>query len=112
MITACPYCGKKLKIKDKHAGKRGTCPSCRHLFIIPPPSAEPPEEKHTPQKTHDVSPSQPPVPQTAKQSASSSSPSGAAFASILMNRLYILIGFVVVAGLALMLVGTWMNRKN
>ena len=50
--------------------------------------------------------------QSDKQSASSSSPSGAAFASILMNRLYILIGFVVVAGLALMLVGTWMNRKN
>ena len=67
MITACPYCGKKLKIKDKHAGKRGTCPSCRHLFIIQPPSAEPPEEIHTPQKTHDVSPSQPPAPQTAKQ---------------------------------------------
>jgi LysM repeat protein len=39
------------------------------------------------------------------------SQTGAVSPSIQMDQLYILIGFVVVAGLALMLVGTWMNRK-
>ena len=70
MITTCPYCGKKLKVKDNLAGKKGACPSCRQIFIIPPTSIEPPKEKETPQTTPEVSPPQPPVPQTAKQPAS------------------------------------------
>lgn len=62
MITTCPYCGKRLKVNDNLAGKRGTCPSCRHIFIIPVTSTETIEKKETPQTTPGVSPSQAPVP--------------------------------------------------
>jgi DNA-directed RNA polymerase subunit RPC12/RpoP len=31
----CHNCGKKLKIHEKHSGKRGTCPKCKTKNIIP-----------------------------------------------------------------------------
>lgn len=46
MITTCPYCGKKLKVNDNLAGKRGTCPACKHIFIIP--ALEGPKEANIP----------------------------------------------------------------
>ena len=28
-------CGKALRVKDEHAGKRGKCPACGQVFVIP-----------------------------------------------------------------------------
>jgi hypothetical protein len=58
----CPHCGKEVSAGDEHAGKKGRCPGCRQLFLIPitraaaavkpAPSAErrtaPDEEKEAP----------------------------------------------------------------
>lgn len=31
----CSGCGKKIKVSEKHAGKKGKCPVCKNLVIIP-----------------------------------------------------------------------------
>ena len=33
-------CGKTLKVSDEHAGKRGKCPSCGNIILIPEPEQE------------------------------------------------------------------------
>ncbi|HMP72687.1 MAG TPA: hypothetical protein PKE55_05425 [Kiritimatiellia bacterium] len=32
---SCAYCGQKLWVRDKDAGKRGNCPQCRKTFFLP-----------------------------------------------------------------------------
>lgn len=39
MILNCPECGKKLRVRDELAGKRGKCPGCGELFVIPAPES-------------------------------------------------------------------------
>src|SRR5258708_5606225 len=36
----CPGCGKKLKIPDSSAGKRGRCPNCGGNIEVPMPSED------------------------------------------------------------------------
>jgi hypothetical protein len=36
---ACPHCGKEVSAADDHAGKKGRCPRCREVFVIPSPRA-------------------------------------------------------------------------
>ncbi|MGA1530483.1 MAG: hypothetical protein ACO398_07010 [Kiritimatiellia bacterium] len=31
----CTYCGQKLWVRDRDAGRRGNCPKCRKTFFIP-----------------------------------------------------------------------------
>lgn len=35
----CAKCGKTLNIPDQFAGKKGKCPGCQEMLIIPPPPA-------------------------------------------------------------------------
>lgn len=35
MKLACPQCGKLLEVPDASAGKRGKCPACQTVFLIP-----------------------------------------------------------------------------
>jgi hypothetical protein len=35
---ACPGCGKKLRAKDKHAGRRTKCPACGRAIEVPVPA--------------------------------------------------------------------------
>jgi DNA-directed RNA polymerase subunit RPC12/RpoP len=32
---SCSYCGQKLWVRDRDAGRRGNCPKCRKTFFIP-----------------------------------------------------------------------------
>jgi len=32
----CKNCGQKIKVQEKFAGKKGKCPKCKHLIVIPP----------------------------------------------------------------------------
>ncbi len=32
---SCTYCGQKLWVRDRDAGRRGNCPRCRKTFFIP-----------------------------------------------------------------------------
>lgn len=32
---SCTYCGQKLWVRDRDAGRRGSCPQCRKTFFIP-----------------------------------------------------------------------------
>jgi hypothetical protein len=32
---SCAYCGQKLWVRDRDAGKRGNCPQCRKTFFLP-----------------------------------------------------------------------------
>lgn len=59
MIARCPHCGKKLKINDKLAGKRGACPACKQAFTIPAVSAKLPIDQKTPQAPPPVPPAPP-----------------------------------------------------
>ena len=31
----CPNCSKKVSVADEHAGKRGKCPQCKQVMVIP-----------------------------------------------------------------------------
>ena len=31
----CEHCGRKITVRDQHAGKRGTCPECGTVIVIP-----------------------------------------------------------------------------
>lgn len=44
----CPGCGKALRVKDEFAGKRGNCPSCGAVLVVPAqtaPEAAPASER-------------------------------------------------------------------
>ncbi|HMO03861.1 MAG TPA: hypothetical protein PKC67_02760 [Kiritimatiellia bacterium] len=32
---SCSYCGQKLWVRDRDAGRRGNCPQCRKTFFVP-----------------------------------------------------------------------------
>jgi hypothetical protein len=32
---SCTYCGQKLWVRDRDAGRRGNCPQCRKTFFVP-----------------------------------------------------------------------------
>lgn len=40
MKLACPRCGQLLELPDASAGKRGKCPACQAVFLIPDSGAE------------------------------------------------------------------------
>jgi hypothetical protein len=42
-ITVACNCGKRFRVRDEHAGKRGKCPSCGAAVTIPAPGAEAPQ---------------------------------------------------------------------
>jgi len=45
MKLACPHCGKLLQVPETSAGKKGKCPACQTVFVIPEaPSEAPPAE--------------------------------------------------------------------
>lgn len=52
----CPHCGKDVSAGDEHAGKKGRCPGCKELFMIPggaaaaapKPAPAPAAERRTP----------------------------------------------------------------
>ena len=44
IIVTCAQCGKKLKVADSMGGKKGKCPACKAILIVPEAdSAAPPE---------------------------------------------------------------------
>jgi len=47
-ITVTCNCGKRFRVRNEHAGKRGRCPSCGAAVTIPAPGAEaPPSDGRT-----------------------------------------------------------------
>ncbi len=42
----CPNCSKKVTVADEHAGKRGKCPKCQQVVIIPSLKKEEPSPLH------------------------------------------------------------------
>ncbi len=40
----CPGCGKALTVKDEFAGKKGKCPSCGQIVLIPPSETVPEQD--------------------------------------------------------------------
>jgi hypothetical protein len=47
----CPHCGKEVSAGDEHAGKKGRCPGCKGMFVIPSAAAAKPApsaERRTP----------------------------------------------------------------
>ena len=56
MITSCPNCSKKLKVKDSLVGKQVVCPACKQAFKIPMKLGKPPGEQKVPGKTPPIPP--------------------------------------------------------
>ena len=59
---ACPNCGKSIQVKPELAGRKGKCPGCQSILVIPsassepnspvapaPPAAQPPARKRGPE---------------------------------------------------------------
>ncbi|MEZ6058100.1 MAG: zinc-ribbon domain-containing protein [Planctomycetaceae bacterium] len=48
LVTACPHCGTKLKLKAEYSGKKVRCPKCQEPFVVegatgsPRPQGKPP----------------------------------------------------------------------
>jgi biopolymer transport protein ExbB/TolQ/DNA-directed RNA polymerase subunit RPC12/RpoP len=40
----CPHCQKKLKVQNEAAGRKSTCPYCRHSIVIPEPPKDEADE--------------------------------------------------------------------
>ena len=38
----CPQCGKKLRVRDEQAGKKGKCPGCGNVLVVPSAPPGPP----------------------------------------------------------------------
>lgn len=41
---ACDFCGKQIRVPLIHAGKKGKCPQCKKIIIIPSPASSSPQE--------------------------------------------------------------------
>jgi len=41
MIEIACDCGKRIRVKDEHAGKKGKCPGCGNVVRIPMSEAKP-----------------------------------------------------------------------
>ncbi len=70
--TECPSCQSRFQVKEEHAGKRGKCPRCRSVFVLPSPpppvSDDPFDGELVP--IDDPPPSSSPTPlQTSKRTA-------------------------------------------
>ncbi|MBX9581090.1 MAG: hypothetical protein K2X87_12345, partial [Gemmataceae bacterium] len=50
----CAACPKTLKVPDRAAGRRGRCPGCGAVNVVPGPAAAPPEPE--PEPEHDPDP--------------------------------------------------------
>ena len=47
----CKNCGKKINAPEKHAGKKGKCPKCKAILVVPQPDNQIPDENKTGSKT-------------------------------------------------------------
>ena len=59
----CGHCKKVVNVKDEFAGKRGKCPHCQKIVLVPVPSARPPASAEKPAAP--APPKKPPAPTTA-----------------------------------------------
>ncbi|HNS20333.1 MAG TPA: DUF6263 family protein [Sedimentisphaerales bacterium] len=41
---ACGHCGRLISVDDRHAGKKGKCPQCKHVVVVPAVEEEPVEQ--------------------------------------------------------------------
>ena len=39
ITVTCEGCGKKLRVKDELAGRKGKCPACGTVLVIPQPAS-------------------------------------------------------------------------
>lgn len=47
----CKNCGKKINAPEKHAGKKGKCPKCKTILVVPQPDNPIPDNSKTGSKT-------------------------------------------------------------
>lgn len=108
ILVSCPHCGKRFNIKDRYAGKRGSCKNCGRILTVP----KQPEESEA--RGSGTGPSFATPPKSDHSSTSSDFSSSAASGGVkaprkeddselvLLNRSRILIlaliGVVIVAG--------------
>ena len=57
----CPACDATIRVKDDAAGKKGRCPKCRVLLLVPEPEAEPEPEDDEASSAEQESVSVPPL---------------------------------------------------
>jgi hypothetical protein len=50
---ACEYCGKQIHVSSIHAGKKGKCPQCKQLVVIPQLASPQPQDDEPIRLKHD-----------------------------------------------------------
>lgn len=58
----CPVCGAVIRVKDEAAGKKGRCPKCKTLLLIPEPEEEVPAASPAPAASPPAAPVVPMAP--------------------------------------------------
>ena len=71
----CPGCGATLSVKDEMGGKKGKCPKCGQLMMIPAVAAPPPQAAAPPPPPS--APQPPPVPARPRPGARAGRPPAA-----------------------------------
>jgi len=80
---ACPHCGAKLRVADALAGRKGKCPHCSQVVIVPPAGThasrtDAPRQPGTP-ASHAAAPG--PIPRPDRLAPAPSQPAGPAAAT-------------------------------
>jgi len=75
MITFhCKKCGKKIKVPENNEGKKGRCPRCKTIVVVPKPKAAAPLASQNDSDTKKQAEAAPPVPHTAQTSDTTKPP--------------------------------------
>ena len=75
MITFhCKKCGKKIKVPEGNAGRKGKCPRCRTIVVVPKPKAESPVTSQSDSDTKKQVEAAPPVLDTTQTSDTAKPP--------------------------------------
>lgn len=45
IVFRCENCGQSFRVKDRHAGRKGRCPKCKNIIIVPTGAVIPAESK-------------------------------------------------------------------
>lgn len=63
----CKKCGKKIKVPEEHVGKKGRCPRCRAIVVVPKPKAAEPARSQSDLDSGKKSETPPPATDTTQK---------------------------------------------
>ncbi|MHC4395835.1 MAG: zinc ribbon domain-containing protein [Planctomycetota bacterium] len=72
----CKKCGKKIKVPEDKVGKKGRCPRCRTIVVVPEPKSDSPVVGRSDSDTKKQAETAPPAPDTTQKDEATGSQTG------------------------------------